>query len=351
MAIPNPVQFLGNPGSPYTRKMLALLRYRRIPHTPIWKDPGNLDPTNPLEKMGIEKPKPVLLPTFLLPDESTGEMKAVCDSTPIIRRLEQEVEGRNVIPPDPAMSFINFLLEDFGDEWCTKYMFHYRWHFEADIDNAGTLLPLGMNISLKPEDLEMMKEYISKRQIERLYVVGSNNETAPIIDASYKRFLQAMEKHLQNVPFLLGSRPSSSDFAIYGQLTQLVGFDPTPRKIALEVSPRTVVWVSLIEDQSGLEISNEDWQSLSDAKTSLKEILDEVGKVYVPALLANSLAVNNNQDSWETQIDGASWQQPTFKYQAKCLEWIKDEYAKLPEESKAEVDDLLSGTGCEALFF
>ena len=35
---------------------------------------------------------------------------------------------RSVIPTDSALAFINYLLEDFGDEWCTKYMFHYRWH-------------------------------------------------------------------------------------------------------------------------------------------------------------------------------------------------------------------------------
>ncbi|NBQ07027.1 MAG: glutathione S-transferase, partial [Betaproteobacteria bacterium] len=30
------LELLGVPGSPYTRKMLALLRYRRIPHRMIW---------------------------------------------------------------------------------------------------------------------------------------------------------------------------------------------------------------------------------------------------------------------------------------------------------------------------
>jgi hypothetical protein len=54
---------------------------------------------------------------------------------------------------------------------------------------------------------QQFKDYISQRQIERLWVVGSNEETAPIIDASYRRFLGAMEAHLANQPFMLGRRP------------------------------------------------------------------------------------------------------------------------------------------------
>ena len=39
-------------------------------------------------------------------------------------------------------------LEDFGDEWVTKYMFHYRWHFKDDIENAGNILPLLHSVNI-----------------------------------------------------------------------------------------------------------------------------------------------------------------------------------------------------------
>ena len=57
----------------------------------------------------------------------------------------------------------------------------------------------------------------------------------------------------------MGNRPASCDFALFGQLSQLVGFDPTSRKIAHKVSPRTVAWTNIMEDLSGLEVSDEDW--------------------------------------------------------------------------------------------
>jgi len=283
-----------------------------------------------------------------LPDEE-GALVASTDSTPIIRRLEAEFSARSVIPEDPALAFVNYLLEDFGDEWCTKYMFHYRWYPALDADNAGTLLPLGLDLTMAPAQAREFKQAFSAHQIDRLWVVGSNEQTAAIIDASYRRFLALMERLLETQPFLLGQRPGSADFALYGQLTQLVGFDPTPRAIAHEISPRTVAWVSLMEDQCGLQPGAADWCELEELPDGLRQLLAELGRVYAPALLANAQAVAQGDKTWEAQIDGCSWKQKTFSYQAKCLQWIKQEYSALSENDQQRVTTLLAGTGCETL--
>ena len=343
MSIPSPLTLIGATGSPYTRKMVALLRYRRIPYSIIWGDPSKV-----LDEMGIEKPTPSLLPTFLIPNEN-NELEAATDSTPIIRRLEKEISNRSVIPSDPALSYINYLLEDFGDEWCTKYMFHYRWHRKLDADNAKGLLPFGTMLNLPSEQWKQMKEFIGKRQIDRLWVVGSNKITAPIIEASYERLLEILEKHFEIMPFLLGHRPSSADFAIYGQLSQLIGFDPTPRSISHKISPRTVAWVDLMEDQCGLEPSKDDWKNIADLPESIIELLRELGRVYVPALLANEKAVLSGDNVWESKIDGCTWKQQSFPYQAKCLKWINEEFKKISETDQARVHKLFNDTGCELL--
>jgi glutathione S-transferase len=344
MISPKPITLIGATPSPYTHKMIALLRYRRIPYSLKWGMPEQI-----LPPMGIEPPKPALLPTFVF-DNDRGEAEAVCDSTPIIRRLEQSFPGRSVIPVDPALAFIDYLLEDFADEWCTKYMFHYRWHPEADADNAGTLLPLGYNVSLPAEQHKRFKQHFAERQIGRLYVVGSNDITAPIIDASYRRFLAAMEAHLAQQPYMLGGRPGAGDFALYGQLTQLVGFDPTPREIAYRVSTRTVAWVDQMADLSGLEEHQAQWKSLEQQPASLGGLLREVGRMYVPALLANARALQAGEKNWQTEIDGANWTQQTFSYQGKCLKWINQAYGELSDDDRRRVDLVLEGTGCELLF-
>lgn len=335
----NPIPIGGVPASPYTRKMISLMRYRRISYVIEWGDPRDL-----IRRFGVEEPKPVLLPVMIF--EVDGKHKAVTDSTPIIRHLEIEFSSRSVIPSDPKLAFLNYVLEDFGDEWVTKYMFHYRWYFKDDIEKAGTILPLLHGISLDDDSHAAFKKHISDLQISRLGVVGSNELTAPIIEASYKRFLGQLDHCLSKHPFLFGNRPSSADFALFGQLSALIGFDPTSRALAHEISPRVVAWQDLMEDLSGLKPNESDWINFKDAEQNLLSLFQEVGKVYLPALLANSRAINQEEKTWTAEIDGAKWEQRSFPYQAKCLKWINHEFQKLNESDQKQIKEFLIKTGC-----
>ena len=141
---------------------------------------------------------------------------------------------------------------------------------------------------------------------------------------------------------------------MYGQLSQLVGFDPTPRDIAYKISPRTISWVNILSDLSGLHNkggigeffgidNNKDtdselnyfkdndsgWFDVNSIPKSLLDIFNEIGRVYIPCLFANARAFDNGDKIWETKIDNAVWKQKTFPYQAKCLKWIKDEFLSL----------------------
>ena len=365
----DPIKVFGNVGSPYTQKMLSLLRYRNIPYSVSWGDV-----VQNLSFLNIEPPKPVLLPTMVFKDDKGLDICRT-DTTPIIRYLEELYKEKSVIPPSPILSFLNYLLEDFADEWTTKYMFHYRWYFNEDADNAKKMLVLQHKIDIDDESMNQFGDIISDRQINRLWVVGSNDDTAKLIDQSYKRYLSLMENHLKFLPFMFGQRPSSSDFGLYGQLTQLVGFDPTPRNIAYKQSPRTVSWVNIMSDLSGLhdsggigeffgvksnEVKNKNklnyfkdhnygWLDVDNIPNSLIEIFNEVGKVYIPCLIANANAYENGDEVWETSIDGEIWKQKTFPYQVKCLNWIKEEFNKLKKQDKNIVLDLLSDTGCNEI--
>ena len=332
---------LGAPGSPYSRKMRSLLRFRRIPYVFILQ--------NSRESQALPVPKVPLLPTFLLPGDD-GELAPVTDSTPLIRRFEEALVERSVMPPDPGLAFINDLLEDYADEWLTKCMFHYRWYHEADATKARHVLPHWAMTDFSNEEMAPIQKMIGDRQIDRLGVVGSNDTTASVIEESYLRFLSVFDQQLQESRFLFGRRPSSSDFALMGQLTCLALFDPTPSAIAANQFPRVYGWTEVMEDLSGMEVAEEDWFDPSEVTQSLRSFLGEVGHYYAPFLLANSEALEAGLDRVETEISGCAWVQKPFPYQGKCLKWLREGYVSLAPEARETVNGLIEGTGCEALF-
>ena len=185
-SLETPLTMMGAPGSPYTRKMRALLRYRHIPYRMVIQ--------NSPEQKNLPPAKVPLLPTFYLPN-AEGQVVPTTDSTPLIRRFENAFTGRSVIPADPVLAFLDELLEDYADEWLTKCMFHYRWWYPADIDKASRVLPLWAHTKSPDEAIAPFQKMIGERQVSRLGVVGSNEVTAPVIEASYRRFLI-----LQNPP-------------------------------------------------------------------------------------------------------------------------------------------------------
>ena len=326
--------------------MLSLLRYRRLPYNFLI---GGLFEEGIMDTSYLPKAKINLMPTFYFKNKS-NKLEPMVDSTFILRRLEKLYSDRSAVPKSSVLNFLDYLIEDFADEWLTKATFHYRWTYDEDIKKAGSTLSRWRSLTDNEETIKPIRKDISERQISRLYVVGSNTTTSDIIEGSYKNILKLMDKHMNNYPYIFGERPSSSDFALYGQLTQLAAFDPTPMKIADNIASRIVAWVGVMEDLSGLEVSNSDWVNSYNLTESFRNIFYEIGNTYIPVLKANSEAVYQNKEEVKIEINGKLWTQKPFYYQSKCLNWIKEEYEALENKDKNFIDDFLNGTGCEQLF-
>jgi glutathione S-transferase len=338
----HPFAIIGAAGSPYSRKLRAVFRYRQIPF--VWLNQGSA------EAAALPTPKVALLPRLIM-DDSNGERVARTDTTPLIRELERLAPNdRSVIPNDPALAFLDELIEDYADEWLTKAMFHYRWAFAPDVEKASTILPLWFGMQQSNEALAQAGKIFSSRQIERLWVVGSNETTAPVIEDSYERLLTILENHLQQHPFVMGARPGTSDFGLFGQLTQLALFDPTPVAKTLDLAPRVVAYTDLVEDLSGLEPTADQWFDRDGLPSTFRDLLIEIGRVYAPFLLGNHEALSKGLEQVECEIDGRRWTQKPFTYQGKCLNWLRNDYAALSPSDREFVDKTLSGTGCQALF-
>jgi hypothetical protein len=229
-------------------------------------------------------------------------------------------------------------------------MFHYRWSYFADIHKAERVLACWRGTPQDDDTLAQTAAMVAQRQILRLRYVGSNPVTAPVIEAGYLRVLLALEDHFRRHAFVMGSRPGACDFALFGQLTQLAHFDPTPMAVAVEHAPRVWAWVAVTEDLSGTEPTPADWLDASALPASLHALLCEVGRLYAPVMLANARALAAGQAEVHALVDGQAWVQQAFPYQGKCLAWLRRDYDALSPQARAQVDAALAGTGCEALF-
>lgn len=322
-------RILGGLGSPYSLKMRAVLRYRRLPH--VWVQ---VQPSNDAERAQV---RPAVIPVIQYPDGSYHN-----DSTPMIYELDAAHAGREVVPSDPGDAFLAYLIEDMADEWGTKLMFHYRWDAERDQVRLSEWLAYDRAQGGGYAGIKAFADMFRARQVGRMPIVGCTPENKPAIEESLRRVAAIFEAHVLEQPFLFGSRPSLAEFGWYGQLSQLVS-DPTPADLLREIAPFTVRWVTHMDDASGVE---GDWRA-PDAPlpAAVPALLAMAGEVYLPFLEANAKALAAGAETFEMEVYGRPYAQGVFKYQAKCLENLRRAYADLPEAARARVTPMLDAAG------
>ena len=272
---------------------------------------------------------------------------------PQILRLEETYSARSLLPTDPVVGFLDHLIEDYGDEWVTKMMYHYRWHhtYVDAIAKAGNMLPLMSDNQMNPEQHREIKDFITKRQMNRTALVGSTDQNRDVIEDSFIRLLTTLETHLTEHQFLLGSRPGRGDFGLFGQFSQLFFWEPDSSLLAARQSPRSVIWAYQVDDLSSLEINeNEGWVTRNNLPESLLSLLTEIGRTYAPFLIANEQAIEAEEPELSCLIEGREYKQAPFAYQNKCLNWIREAFRQLSADDQQAVGHILSGTGCEVLF-
>ena len=326
-----PYRVYGGLGSPYSMKMRALMRYRRLPH--VWHQVRASD------SQVMQNVKVPVIPVIQYPDGSWHN-----DSTPMILELEKLHAARSVLPEDPADRFLATVLEDMADEWGTKLMFHYRWFRARDQEQMSEWLAYDRSGGGGRTAVRGYAKALRDRQVGRMALVGCTEANQPLIEESGRRILAALEAHVPREYFFFGTRPSLAEFGWFGQLSQLI-VDPSPNDVLRATAPFTVRWIMQMDDMSGIE---GEWRNGEERQPVVEELLRLAGEIYFPFLLANAAAAAKGRESLTFEALGLPFTQGVFKYQVKCLEALRGAYRSLAPKVREDIDPLLERAGCRA---
>ncbi len=321
--------------SPFSMKLRAYLRYRRIPFQ--W---CNSIKANEIAQTKVET---YMVPVIEYPDGSFEN-----DSTPIINKLEQSIPTRRTEPENEADAFLAFLIEDFADEWLLWPFFLLRWHTQADQTfNSEWINYEALHGQGTGDQFTQMSAFWAERQTKLVKLTCGSPENDTVLTDSLTDLLAIMEDAVKDELFFFGSRPSRAEIAIFGILSQLVQ-DFTSSSLMRDTAPFTMRWVGMIDDLSGID---GDWEPLSSdtdklMSSSVRKILDQSAKYHLPLLLANDRALEKGDKRMAFYIDGHCFERAAAPRHIGCLPALKQRYAALSDASRTALDPVLSETGC-----
>ncbi len=331
---PRPGQYnlLGRPESGYTMKVQSALRFKGIQHQ--WLDR--------FQHAGLFQQHATvqLIPLLFLPDGT-----ALQDSTPIIELLEARHPEPTIHPEEPALRFLSVLLEEYGDEWGNKLMFHYRWGYPPDQKVRSRSLATGVVGGLTFPWLgrvagPLLAPLLVRRMVPRMAFAGSNDNNRPILVSSFARLVELLEVHLQPRSYLLGERPSFGDFGLWGQLYQAY-LDPSCHAILEERGAAIVTWIKRMENP---EVRGP-FETLSSLAPTLQPIFtEEVGPRFLAWSAANARAWAAGDKQTELPMAGQQYYQKTFKYPARGLQLLRSQYDALADNET--LNAFLRESGC-----
>jgi glutathione S-transferase len=314
--------------SPYSVKVRSYFRYKGLPHAWIVRN----------AETQAEFQKYATLP--LVPLVVTPEDEGIQDSTPILERIETRHPEPSIHPADPVAAFVSALLEEFGDEWGNKWMFHYRWAREVDQQSAAGRIARTMAPAAEESAHAGLVAQVRDRMVGRVWFVGSNERTAPQIEDSFRESIEILDAHLADRPYVFGARPAFGDFGLFGQLYN-AWTDPTPGALIEGRAANLLAWIQRMlwpRAEGGFE----PWSALEPTLLPLLE--RQVGRLFLPWSAANEQATSEGREEFDVSLGGRTWTQKPQKYHAKSLRALRQRYDAAP--AKATLEAVLEKAGC-----
>ncbi len=276
-----------NSASPYGLKTLALIGYSGVQCRVITQN---------------------IVTRFTVIKRLTGDTKipmlrtrdgAISDSTEIAQRIMRE-STRRMLPRDPNLAELCWLLEDFADEWMARILLYSRWHTVEDSEEVAQIVgsELGGGLPWVSQALGALSERVIPKSVAPMGIIVSN---ADALEYSRERILLSLETVFSSGPmYLFEGYPTVADFAFYGVLGQFFR-DPSGRARAGEF-PNLRRYLGRLELMCLplSEIRVNEQQPSRDLK-DLHAVFAELMGTYWPLLVANFRAKSAFSDKIEAK--------------------------------------------------
>ncbi|MFN8174520.1 MAG: glutathione S-transferase family protein [Solirubrobacteraceae bacterium] len=313
----------------------------------------------------------VIIPVLQTPD---GEV--IQDTVDIIDHFERDVPPeRSAYPQTPLHRVVAHVLEMFGGEGLGRPLMHYRWNFdEYNLAFIREEFSTGLGAGMDPEQRAAIFEWASGAMRKLTVDVGVTPETIPLVEQSYQQFLELMNAHVSDSPYLLGGRPTIADYAFMAPLFAHLSRDPYPSLLMKRTAPRVWRWVermnSPVQDAGEYLGYPETLFDGDDIPPTLGSLLSYIGEEFVPEMLAQVdhidgwLAEHDEiqegdvipyaaEDRFVAQVPvrwrGTEISCGVLPYRMLLLQRLQDAHGALGLDSQERARDLLREHGLEQL--
>ena len=312
----------------------------------------------------LPKGKLATIPTLVTPE---GEV--IRDGAAIIEHFEA-ANGRPSLPAGPKQRIISALFDVIGTDGLLRPAMHYRWNFPED--NLAFVRYHFLHSQRDTPERSDKTEAMMNRMRHAAMIFGVTEQTQAVVESLYLDYLEALNTHFEQYPYLLGWRPSIGDFGLIAPMYAHLGRDPHPAKLMQQRAVSVHRWVERMNryDQDVPEFFNAGTDFVEDDEVpeSLMAVLRVLAEDFVPETLAAADAINgwlaDNKPEAGTPAVGRLAQAPgtaTFDLRGETiqalaqphrfylLQRVQDDYASLSEIDKVGVDAVLGESGMAAI--
>jgi glutathione S-transferase len=307
------------------------------------------------------------LPT--IPTLVTPEGEVIRDGAAIIEHFEA-VNGRPSRPAGPKQRIISALFDVIGTDGLLRPAMHYRWNFPDD--NLAFVRYHFLHSQRDTPERSEKTEAMMNRMRHAAMIFGVTDQTQAVVESLYLDYLDALNTHFEQYPYLLGWRPSIGDFGLIAPMYAHLGRDPHPAKLMQQQAVSVHRWVERMNryDQDVPEFfkAGNDFVEDDDVPESLMAVLRVLAEDFVPETVAAADAINawlaENKPEAGVPAVGRLAQAPgtaifdlrgeTIEALAQphrfyLLQRVQDDYQGLSEPDKVKIDHLLQAAGMKAI--